>query len=196
MNQTPCWWWSTPPPPDGLETEINNHLIYPIQVSVNGSFKGLAPPGGTLALISDSIPLLQVSWTILAPQNGGKSVGEILHDTLPPVTNAGGIVTLDVTSQYTSGTRFFAPSLTNTSPLTLQLDIPMTQSAQPCQCFLISDSAAHASYGYWPLLPGATVDAYGRNDGSHTGPKTSVPVLAADVDLVTGLWMHTFTVQP
>ncbi len=184
------------PPPNGLTIEVTNHLAYSIAVSVNGSSRGFAAPGSILTLVGDSIPLLRISWTLRPPLDAGQPVGEVVSDTLPPVTKAGGLLTFDVTSQLTDGRRIFTPYLNNTSASTLQIDIPIRGSAQPCSCILPSDPATHNTFGYWPLDPDATVDGYGRNDSGHTGPKVSVPVLPADVDPVTGIWKHTFTVGP
>jgi Bacterial Ig-like domain (group 2) len=189
----------TPPPPDGLEIIVTNHLYYPIQISVNGSYKGFAPAGGPLALISDSLPLLKISWTMLSPpsqQNPNQTIGEIVADTLPSVTNAGGVLNFDVTSQLSDGRRIFVPILQNTTGTTMQLDIPLRLTAQPCNCILIDDGAAHDQYGYWVLQAGSTVNAYGRGDAAHTGPHVDAPVMAADVDPITGVWQYTFTVGP
>ncbi len=186
-----------PPPPDGLELEITNHLVYPISVSVNGSAKGFAGPGSVLALVSDSIADLRISWTLKTPlDRTGQPVGEVVFDTLPPVTHAGGVLKFDVTSELTDGHRIFTPYLSNTSGATLQLDIPIVNGALPCGCSLADDGSVHDQFGYWFLAPNSTVDAYARNDSGHTGPKISAAVLAAAVDPVTGIWQYTFTVGP
>jgi hypothetical protein len=148
----------------GSRVTVANQLLAPIAIRVNGIDMGRVEPQTNRTIQRGNLPLAVVEWSLIRPQqNGvalGDSMGGIVSRQLPGDDD---VVELPISNPIGDGidaVAFFAPVISNTSNLPIEIGINMGTSAERRTDLIIPPGTTARFIGYYRLTPNSNVRAY------------------------------------
>ena len=171
---------------------VDNHLRYPVIITENGVGVSQAAANSITMVDRPLTPHATMGWFLIRP--GGR--GENMSGALPDIVNPTGTIPMTVTNVLADGRVYFTPVLRSFNGSKNPINFPIRESASLCLCAVSSDDAFSRDYGYWLLAPTSVMEVFRPLDGSMTGPKIVVPILAADVEPLTGVWRYNLLITP
>jgi hypothetical protein len=174
---------SEPPEPDKVTIEVENALIEPISVEINGVPRLTVPSKATRKASASPGEPVQVSWSLVRPTDAhGEPLGEAIGETFPLVLDP------QRTLSYRADARigdhaYFAPLVRNETESDLLIGVNMgLPSEDRCGYTVLAGSTA--SLGYYRLVPESNVRAY--LGSTYTHAHVSWEILPEHVDRVSG----------
>lgn len=171
---------------------VDNHLRYPVIITENGVGVSQAAANSITMVDRPLTPHATMGWFLIRP--GGR--GEEMRGSLPDIVNPTGTIPMTITNVLDDGRVYFTPVLRSFNGLKNPVNFPIRVSASLCLCAVSSEDSFSRDYGYWLLVPTSVMEIFGPLDGSMTGPKIVVPILAADVEPLTGVWRYNLLITP
>jgi subtilase family serine protease len=148
--------------------QVTNYLIYPVNISVNGSLVGSIKASGTDSLTILAPPTLQVSFELARPSPFGLPLGDPMVGYYNTISNPAGTYAFKINNQI--GNQFyFAPFVTNTTSARVLMDVNAGLSAEN-KCFCVAPAgSSNVTFGYYRLYTNSNVRVY-RDGSNYTGP--------------------------
>jgi hypothetical protein len=181
-----------PPEVAKFHITVDNHLRYPLVITENGVAIAQAGANSITTIDRPLTAHAVLGWDLLRP--GGR--GELMSGELPDIVNPTGTITMTVTNVLADGRVYFTPVLRSFNSSKNPINFPVRESAALCLCGLSSEDSFSRDYGYWLLVPTSVMEVFQPPDGTMTGPKLVVPIKAADVDPLTGVWRYNLLITP
>ncbi len=171
---------------------VDNNLRYAVTITENGVGIALAAPNSITTIDRPLTPHAVLGWILMRP--GGR--GENMSGALPDIVNPVGTIPMTVTNVLADGRVYFTPVLRSFNGGKNPINFPVRETASACLCAVSAEDSFSRDYGYWLLVPTSVIEFFGTLDGNMTGPKIVVPILAADVDPLTGVWRYNLLITP
>lgn len=157
-----------PAPGNTVTLEITNRLAYPVRVTVNGNVLGNVPAFDTASqtLTASS---LSVSYELIRPTLGGRSLGDPISGFFDTINNPSGTVRLRVDNRFSnSDTAYFQPFVSNATAVDLLMEVNGgLQSQNRCNC-TVPAFQDDTQFGYYRMFLNSNVRAY-RSGSNYTG---------------------------
>ncbi len=169
--------------------EVVNHLLAPVRIFVNDSEVVTIAERSSASLQLTKVAEATVRWRLIRPKAG--TAGEPLLETFPAVANPDGVVRFEI-DNVLNGETYYTPLIRSLVPDKLNAEMQPRDLAGTCGC-AISSAEDDRRFGYWLLRPGATVTIFNPATPALT---TVIPVNAAQVAPVTGIWRTTVLTAP
>jgi hypothetical protein len=171
---------------------VDNHLRYPVQITENGVGVGQAGANSITTIDRPLAAHAVLGWVLIRPSGRG----EPMNGALPDIINPTGTIPITITNVLTDGRVYFTPVLRSFNGQKNPINFPIRESASRCACAVSSEDLISRNYGYWLLAPASTMEVYQPFDAAMTGTKFVVPILAGDVELLTGIWRYNLFITP
>jgi len=171
---------------------VDNRLQFPLSVIQNGVPIGLANANSISTFERPMTERAVFGWVLVRPSGRGEPMSEYL----PEILNPTGTILMTATNILADGRVYFTPVLRSFNGEKNLINFPIVESATPCLCAISSEDAFSRDYGYWRLLPESVLEIFGFLDSSMTGPKIVVPILAEEVEPITGIWRYNLFITP
>ena len=158
---------------------VENHLVEPIRLVVEGKTIEVAPEGQTEAPVKRGGPLV-AHWYVVRPTGPGNvPLGVEVQGSITEQSPGGRMQ--HVVDAGSSDSAVFAPLITNATnePLGVIVNAGLV-NAMPCNC-RVNPGAVRARIGYYPLFKNSTVQA-----SSPVGTVATFRDLGESVDRVAG----------
>lgn len=174
--------------------QFSNSLIYPVNISANGTLIGSVNGSSTASLTVPALQSLQVSFELVRPIVGGVPIGDPMIGYYNTINNPAGMYTFNVNNQI--GTQFyFAPLITNTSAAPLLMDVNGgLQAENRCNC-VVPAGGTNIALGYYQLFSSSNVEAF-RNGSGYGGHYYFFDNFMSFVGSQTGILRLTFNQSP
>lgn len=150
-----------------VRINVNNRLLYPVNVKVNGEDFATVPASGSLAKDLTGTSAVEVTYEMIRPVLAGRPLGDEVKGWFPGTGSAQGTLNFTITNE-TGTERVFAPLVTNGAlePLLLEVNAN-TPAVNRCDC-TVAAGAQNFGFGYYRLLPASNVRTY-RSGSNYTG---------------------------
>jgi hypothetical protein len=179
--------------PQNVQVTIENQLIYPINIDINGTVTGSIPAQSTRMVTVTASSSLELGWTLMPPVIGGRAIGDPMSGSFD-LSNQRTPVSLTI-DNVVGTTRYFAPIITNRTGVPLLMAVNWgLQSENRCNCTVPATGAA-TNIGYYRLFSNSNVSAF-RSGGSYTGSRRFFFDFAPSVANGAGLLPLTFETAP
>ena len=169
---------------------FTNHLIYSMNIYVNGALVGAVPAGETRSTGARECSVA-VRYQLVRPRFNGRALGDPVEGRFATIQNPSG------TERFTfvAGGTYFAPVVTNSTavPLLLAVDVGLL-SENRCNCVAPAGSRAVA-FGYYRLYRNSNVFAF-RDGSGYKGSYVYFRDLSGYVARDSGVVELTFTRAP
>ncbi len=148
----------------GPSLVIENRLIAPIQITVNGQEVSVVEPGGRFTMGLEQGRDLVAHWSVVQPTTpAGVAMGVPVEGAIVEASPRGTI--RGTANNWPADSAFFAPLITNATDQSLEVIVNAGLAfSQSCEC-IVSPGTVRASIGYYPLFQNSTVqvkDPQGR----------------------------------
>jgi uncharacterized protein (TIGR03437 family) len=190
---------SSPTGPNGqnVTLSVTNKLIYPVDVTVNGTVVNRVAASSSSAVKVAGSYGMQVGYELVRPTTtSGTPEGEQMTGIYPALTNPSGTLSY-VVNNVLGGQAYFAPFIHNTSGVGALMGVNMGLLHQN-ECNCIIGATGTSTIGYYKLFPNSNVRAYpaSSNYSASSGyaywgqdptgaPNATFPAVAADTGAVT-----------
>jgi hypothetical protein len=150
-----------------VQVNITNNYLYPINIFVNGTLVGTVDPSNT-QYVDTRVNPLEVSFQLLQPILGGKTLGDPVSGYWSAINNPSG--TYNFTAGYRLGaTYYFLPQITNDTGTALDIDVNGGYSSENrCDCYAPAYTQ-NVRAGYYQLFNNSNVRLYLEGD-NYSGP--------------------------
>jgi hypothetical protein len=177
-----------------ITLQFTNSLIYPVNVSANGTIIGSVNASGTSTLTIPAPTSLQVSFELVRPTLSGVPLGDPMIGYYNTINNPSGNYSFTITNQI--GTQvYFAPLITNRSAAPLLMDVNGGLPAEnKCNC-VVPVGGVNVALGYYQLFSNSNVRAF-REGSNYIGAYYYFDNLTRFLDSQTGVVKLTFTQSP
>lgn len=169
--------------------EVVNRLLASVRIFVNDSELVTIAEQSSASLQLTKVAAATVRWQLVRPKAG--TAGEPLQETFPAIANPNGVVHFEI-DNVLNGETYYTPLIRSLVPDKLNVEMLPRDQAGICGC-AISSAEDDRRFGYWLLRPGATVTIFNPATPALT---TVIPVNAAQVAPVTGIWRTTVLTAP
>jgi len=157
-----------------ITLDVNNNLIYPADIRVNGFKVGTVPASQRIQQQAVTPWTFSFSFDLVRPIRLGDPLrvplGEQMTGIFSPTNNPSGTVSFNITNII--GTQqYFAPTITNQTTVGLLMGVNMglgTGFEQRCNC-AVPANGTNVSFGYYRLLSNGNVRAY-QDTSNYTPP--------------------------
>jgi hypothetical protein len=150
-----------------VQVNITNNYLYPMNIFVNGTLVGSVDPSSTQYLDTRVNPL-EVSFQLLQPILGGKTLGDPVNGYWSAINNPSG--TYNFTAGYRLGaTYYFLPQITNETGADLEIEVNGGYGSENrCDCYAPSYTQ-NVRAGYYQLFSNSNVRLF-LEGNNYTGP--------------------------
>lgn len=169
--------------------EVVNHLLAPVRIFVNDSELVTIAEQSSASLQLTKVAAATVRWRLVRPKAG--TAGEPLRETFPTVANPDGLVRFEI-DNVLNGETYYTPLIRSLVQDKLNAEMQPRDQAGQCGC-AVSSAEDDRRFGYWLLRAGATVTIFNPETPALT---IVIPVNAAQVAPVTGIWRTTILTAP
>ncbi len=154
-----------------ITLQFTNYLVYPVNITVNGTVVDSIKASGTDSLTIPAPPTLLVSFELVRPTLLGLALGDPMLGVYNTVTNPAGTYAFKINNQI--GSQFyFAPFVTNNASAGVIMDVNAGLTAEDkCHCD-VPAGASNVAFGYYRLFSNSNVRAY-LDTSNYSGPYES-----------------------
>ena len=165
------WWYydyqyrdPAPQPTRWVRVNINNHLAYAVNISVNGSLIGSCPAGTLAGKDVEVTGSLTVSFELVRPTLNGRALGDPMSGVFTTFTNPSG--TYEFVVGYEVGkTFFFQPLVTNRTSMSLEMEVNGGYQAEN-RCYCAAPAGAtRVQFGYYYWYQNSNVRLFPAGSG-------------------------------
>lgn len=172
---------------------VTNHLLYPVNLLVNGRAVGSVPPGETRETVQSSSSL-SLSWELVRPTVAGRAIGDTIGGRYSTIDRPSGRYTFTVDNRV-GDSAFFVPSITNRSAVALLIEANGgLQSENRCNCTAPANTE-NVIAGYYRLFNNSSLRLY-RSGTNYTGRYLIWSNFASRVEEATGRYRVLTTTAP
>lgn len=181
------------PTPNTVTLAITNQLLYPVNISSEGTTLGSVPAQSTRSATITAGASVRVTFDLVQPAVGGRTLGDPMSGYWD-LTNPSGTVSLTV-DNVVGSQAYFAPVVTNTTGVALLMAVNWgLASENRCNCTAPANGAS-TGMGYYRLYSNSTVAAF-RDGTNYTGNYRIFSALGASVPRGSGRLALAFNVAP
>jgi hypothetical protein len=169
--------------PSEITIVVENALIEPIAVTVNGMAAITVSPNDTRKTSAPVGEPVRVAWSLIRPTDGqGRPVGEAVEEAYPVVNDPQGTLRYLAHARI-GGHTYFAPIVRNETDTDLLIGVNMGLESEN-RCGVTVAAGTQASLGYYRLVEGSNVRGY--TDSDYSRPQVSWDFVADRVDRMSG----------
>jgi hypothetical protein len=153
----------------GTTIVVTNHLLFPINVTVNGVLVGSVAGESTAQKNIGKVDTLTLRWSLVrATTTAGTSVGDDMGGEFPVITAPAGAELFDVDNLIEDKV-FMVPVVTNTTPqrFLMAANVGLPEENR-CDCTVLGNTS-DVAIGYYVLPTGGNVRGY-RAEIGYSGP--------------------------
>jgi hypothetical protein len=174
--------------------QLTNKLVYPVNVSVNGTFLTAVPASTTVQQGITVTGSLSVSFALVRPTLAGVPLGDPMSGVFNTISSPAG--TISFTINNIIGTQwYFAPYITNQTSSGLLMDVNAGLTAENrCNC-VAPAGVSNVAIGYYQLFSNSNVRAYLSGSG-YTGSYLNWTNFVSNVATDSGILRLTATTAP
>lgn len=152
-----------PGPIVGTTVIVNNMLLAPVRVKLNGVDVGLVEPSSRRSIPRGDLASVRVDWELVAPRIDGHVIGDTMRAGFNALRISDGeTISFDIDNTIFDGTRdvsYYAPILSNSTSAPIVIGVNM-DTPRELRLGALPPGQKQRFIGYYRLEPGTGIRAY------------------------------------